>query len=107
MEVFMVLKKFESLIIFTKSQYLHINHLSDCKYFYCLIGEEILALCQITEVLHFTELVRCCHPYSGTTHTCAHFWALQYRGDVDKLERVQQKATKVMSGPGHLSMRKI
>ena len=31
------------------------------------------------------------------------FWALQYKRDVDILERVQQRATKMMKGPEHLS----
>lgn len=32
-----------------------------------------------------------------------HFWAFQYRRDMDILERVRWRATKMMRGLGHLS----
>ncbi|KAK4811158.1 hypothetical protein QYF61_019789 [Mycteria americana] len=35
--------------------------------------------------------------------SCVQFWAPQYRRDKDILERVQQRATKMMKGQEHLS----
>ena len=34
---------------------------------------------------------------------CAQFWAAQYRRDMDIVERVQERATKMMTGLEHLS----
>ena len=33
---------------------------------------------------------------------CVQFWSLLYKTDVDRLERVQRRATKTIKGPGSL-----
>ncbi|KAJ7405734.1 hypothetical protein WISP_138321 [Willisornis vidua] len=40
---------------------------------------------------------------SNEAKSGVHFWALQYRRDMEALEQVQQRARKIMKGLEHLS----
>ncbi|KAK4818612.1 hypothetical protein QYF61_016583 [Mycteria americana] len=42
------------------------------------------------------------HLSGHTWNTCAQFWSLLYKKDVDRLERAQRRATKMMKGLGSL-----
>lgn len=56
--------------------------------------------CCITNRL---EITLCLQLFTGD---CAQFWAPQYKGDIDILERAQERATKMLKGLKHLSYEK-